>query len=770
MTDALTMMSESEVRRFRGDNQEAGFGALRTEQGALPLEAMRVDAKIDGLVAKVDVYQTFINAIGEPMEATYIFPLPDRAAVTSFEMEVAGRIIRGIIEERGQARERYDRAIKDGHRAAITEEERPGVFTMRVGNIMPGERATVRLTLTGPLPYDEGEATFRFPLVVAPRYVPGIPLDYRKVGSGTAHDTDAVPDASRITPPVMLPGFPNPVRLELRAEIRDGRTPISNLRSALHAVNEKDNYGTHTISVQPGERLDRDFILRWKLAANEVRTSLLLRPDATGDEGTFLLTLIPPSLSAESKPRDVVFVLDRSGSMGGWKMVAARRACARMVDTLRDRDRFTVCAFDDSIESPQDFGTGLVDGTDRNRFRAVEFLAQVDARGGTEMAEPLDRAASQLAGGYRDRERAIVLVTDGQVGNEDQILRILAPKIKNVRIFCVGIDQAVNAAFLKRLADLGGGLAELVESEDRLDEVMDRIHRRIGAPVLTELALRGQDLSIDPQTISPARLPDLHAGAPVVIGGRYKGRSAGSIHLSGSDGAGRSWSETITGDSTNNDAIPSVWARSRVRDLEDRFVLGRDGALEKDIVATSIRFSVLCRFTAFVAVDSAERVNIGGNLREVMQPVQAPSGWALAAKPAPAPAMGAAYAMRTMAGSLERAEAAFDDLEASSHASAYALMSEELDDEMPEPMSLVDRLRAENDPRQGVELLLAELPPMLDILRVSGRSPDHIRKLEALLIEVTAALTNSSSTDDNFRALIKKALRLLDPSRLAFWR
>ena len=158
------------------------------------------------------------KGLAEPLEATYIFPLPDRAAVTRFRMEVGGRVIEGVLKERAAARRDYDEAIKTGHRAAITEEERAGVFTLRVGNIMPGEEATVRLTLAGPLPYSDGEVTFRFPLVVAPRYIPGMPLPGASVGSGVAPDSDAVPDASRITPPVLLPGFPNPVRLSLSVD------------------------------------------------------------------------------------------------------------------------------------------------------------------------------------------------------------------------------------------------------------------------------------------------------------------------------------------------------------------------------------------------------------------------------------------------------------------------------------------------------------------------------------------------------------------------
>src|SRR5262249_20342826 len=217
--------------------------ALPTPRGRLPLKALEVHARIDGLLADVTVEQTFVNVLGEPLEATYIFPLPDRAAVTQFEMRAGGRVIEGVLKERGAARRDYDQAIEHGYRAAITEEERPGVFTMRVGNLMPGDVATVRLTLAGPLIYDMGEVTFRFPLVVAPRYIPGFPLDGPSVGDGVAADTDAVPDASRITPPVLLPGVPNPVRLSLSVELLPSALAVADLRSSLHAIQERDANG-----------------------------------------------------------------------------------------------------------------------------------------------------------------------------------------------------------------------------------------------------------------------------------------------------------------------------------------------------------------------------------------------------------------------------------------------------------------------------------------------------------------------------------------------
>lgn len=626
MSQTVTLMTEADVKRLEKENDEAGFGALRTARGVLPLRAMEVTAALDGLFAETTVKQTFVNALDEPLEASYIFPLPDRAAVTRFRLEVAGRVVEGVLKERAQARQEYEEAIQTGHRAAITEEERPGVFTLRVGNILPGEEAKIMLSLVGPLPYSDGEATYRFPLVVAPRYIPGMPLPGPQVGAGVEADTDATPDASRITPPVLLPGFPNPVQLALSVEVQPSSLPLRAFRSSLHAVVSEDKDGTCRIHINPGERLNRDFILRFQVADQQVATSLRLQPD--GDGGTFALTLIPPaSAQPAPKPRDVVFILDRSGSMSGWKMVAARRAVGRMVDTLGDRDRFTVYAFDDAIESPPEFsGHGLALATNRNRFRALEFLAKIEARGGTEMAQPLDLAVANLKHDL-GRDSILVLVTDGQVGNEDQILKSLGKRVANLRIFTLGIDMAVNEGFLKRLAILGGGCCDLVESEDRLDEVMDKIHRRIAAPVLTGLHLEAGSFKIDQDTLVPARMPDLFAGVSLVVMGRYHGKKPKDMTLQAHDAAGRPWTVTASPTASDHGPLGAVWARGHLRDLEDRYAVNPSEDLSHSIVAVSLKHGVLCRFTAFIAVDRTEIVNAGGQTRQILQPVEMPAGW-----------------------------------------------------------------------------------------------------------------------------------------------
>ena len=622
-------LSDAELDDFgvRG----GGLGLLSCPRGALPLTAMDVAARVEGLIANVVVEQTFCNTLTEAIEATYIFPLPDRASVTRFQMQIGERVVEGIIDERERARESYELAIAAGQRAALAEEDRSGVFTIQVGNLAPGDVAKVRLTLVAPVAVDAGEATFAFPLVVAPRYMPGNELPGESAGAGVASDTDAVPDASRISPPVLLPGRRNPVRLSLEVSIAGAGLRIEPPRSSLHAVVVQDDGDEYRVRLEPGERLDRDFILRWKVAGDALQSSALWTPDVNGEGATLSVLLVPELPRGVSRSRDVVFLLDRSGSMDGWKMVAARRAVGRMVDTLGADDRFLVVAFSERMELPAGSTHQLERATDRARFRAVEFLAKLSAHGGTEMKEPLVRAAKALGEGNDERERVIVLVTDGQVGNEDQVLASLAPLLRGVRVFTLGIDKAVNAGFLRRLAAAGAGACELVESEDRLDEVMAKVHRRIGTPLATDLSVVAEGGELDPESMAPERLPALFAGAPLSIALRSAaGKFAESVLVRGRTPGGMPFEQRIpVRMGATSDAAAALWARTRIRDLEDAYVTrpGEKKALERRIVATSLAHHVLSRFTAFVAIDRPV-TSSGGNPRRIVQAVELPSGWA----------------------------------------------------------------------------------------------------------------------------------------------
>ena len=624
--------------------EAAGFGALETDsKGCLPLVAMDVRSHVSGLWSRTHITQTYCNTTDDAIEATYIFPLPERAAVRSCILHVGERRIEAELQERSAARAAYNEAIATGHRAAIAEEDRSGVFSLRAGNIPSGETVRVEFEMVGPLEIDSGEATLRFPLVVAPRYVPGIALDGLPVGGGILPDTDQVPDASRITPPVLLPGFPNPISLTLEVTIDPaGLEPTpgawrEGLACSLHSAITEEG-PPWTVRLQPDERLDRDFLLRFPVTGTDPGGSLQVSPATKTNSGTLAVTLIPDEVDtiAEVAPRDVVVLLDRSGSMQGWKMVAARRAAGRLIDSLGDDDRFAVIAFDDRLEYETE---GLLPATDRNRFGAVGWLSNLEARGGTEMGQPIEQAARWL-GNASDRDPIIVLVTDGQVAGEDMLLSQLkqASGSRIPRVFSVGIDEAVNAGFLRRLADLAGGLCELVESEDRLDEVMDRIARRLQPPRLTDLSLESDDVSWDPADIVPSRLPDLFPGRPVTILVRHQATDGPvRVRVRGQRPNGSAWTTELTGTPADRSTLASAWGRLRVRELEDRVAASYYDdveELQQQIVQVSLESGVLSRYTAFVAVDESETIDSEGPPMEIIQPVEQVHGWAASAMPA----------------------------------------------------------------------------------------------------------------------------------------
>lgn len=622
---------------------QSGFGALESTKGRFPLIGMDVKSTITGLVAKTRLSQQFRNPLDESLEATYIFPLPDRAAVTSFRMTVGDRTIEGILKERSKARREYNDAIQEGYQAAIAEEERSGVFTMRVGNLPPKSTATVEIELEGFIESCDGEATYRFPLVVAPRYTPGIPLDGESVGSGTASDTDQVPDASRVTPPVLLPGFPNPIQLSLEVQLDLNHELMASVgwadrvRSSLHSTIREDGHPL-TVRLVPGERLNRDFLLRFNFADSNLSSSLQFCRSTDEKPGVFALTLVPPQNELDdTRPRQVVFVLDRSGSMSGWKIVAARRAMGRMIDTLLDDDQFCVLAFDNLVESSSTGHNRLEKATNRAKWKALEWLGSVSARGGTEMGSALQQALSVLSGIDDLQEATVVLVTDGQITGEDALLRSLQKTADGrlPRICAVGIDQAVNAGFLNRLTQMGRGRCELVESEDRLDDALHQIHHMIRRPIVEQLQLEPLNFDLVSQSVVPARLPDLFPGSPVTIFGRHLStESVPQLRITGVQAANSVWEQEISGQRMEDGSFLSMWGRTKVRELEDQYASAESDYsrqldltdLNEEIVQTSLETGVLSRFTAFVAVDRSATVSRGEPV-EIVQPVELPAGW-----------------------------------------------------------------------------------------------------------------------------------------------
>ena len=573
---ALPLCAPEPVQASAPTDGVPGFGELRSPTGGLPLTGLTVEIDVVGIESVLRMEQRFTNPTASALEVTYIFPLPGRAAVTGFVATLGGRRIVARLREREVARDLYDAAIAEGRRASILEGERPEVFTIRVGNIGPHEEASVELTLVQRLPVDDGQATIRFPLVVAPRYVPGRPLEGPPVGDGIALDTTAAPDASRVTPPVLLAGCPDLADLAITLSLDPAGLCCSELRSTLHAVTDHHQgadgilLGPVTIHLAQSEAIDRDFIVRYRVASPE-RPSAVIAADGvdagerTGLPGTstVLVTLVPPAGAAPVDAVDLVVVLDRSGSMGGWKMVTARRAAGRIVDSLGPADRFALLAFDTAIDwfeptghrhaertiHQQAAGGGLVVATDAARYRATEWLAGIDARGGTDLDGALHAAFGLTAGSGRPRgsgRHAVVLVvTDGHVADEDRLVHAVSAAAGRVRLHGVGIDQAVNAGLLDRISRAGRGHWDLVESEDRLDEVLAAARRRIREPVLRDVRLDGPDAGagtvVVPGSETPGGPLDAFAGTPLTIVARASGSGPLVVRATGPAGEALHW-------------------------------------------------------------------------------------------------------------------------------------------------------------------------------------------------------------------------------------
>jgi Ca-activated chloride channel family protein len=607
---------------------------------SLPLASVGIEAKVAGAVADCTLSQTFQNTSAEPLEAEYIFPLPGGAAVRRFELKVAGRTVIGQVRERGQARRDYAVALQQGKRAALLEQERGDVFTVSVGNLPPGEKAEVVISWSERLPmFDDGTAELRLPLVVAPRYIAGNPIG-GAAGGGVAEDTDKVPDASRLTPPRLAPGFDPKVSLSLAVHLlRDPAQPLEDLSCSQHAVRQRG--GPESIQIElarEGELLDRDFVLRWRMAGAKVQPELLVYQPPEGD-AFGVLTLVPPRREGFlGLPRDVVFVLDRSGSMEGQKMIWASRACAMLLRTLGPRDRFSIQAFDDHVEWFELARQQRWVYADEAGLEAGEkFLRGVGARGGTELDLAM-REALEITGQRGDTNNGlpvIVLLTDGQIGDESSVLRRLQRELGEARVFTVGIDTAVNAAFLNKLAALGGGTASFVQPGERLEEALRAVGREIGAPLVTDLKVTSGSNALPASALAPALLPDLFAGRPATAFVSMK--AIGPLTVTGvqqgHEQGGGTYTATVQPRVVPLPALAQLWAKARVSELEDQYRLSSAGAggrspqdLQKEIVDLAVLHTLLTRFTAFIAVDD-EIVNPGGQGKKVTQPVQMPQGW-----------------------------------------------------------------------------------------------------------------------------------------------
>ncbi|MES9971335.1 MAG: marine proteobacterial sortase target protein [Candidatus Thiodiazotropha sp.] len=591
-----------------------------------PMLKSDVEIQITGFLAKVRVEHLFINPSQSWMEGIYQFPLPETSAVERLDMQIGERVIEGRIAEKKRAQQIYRSARDQGQRASLVSQQRANIFSLSLSNIGPGEEIRLVIEFQQQARYTGSQFELRLPLVIGPRYIPGNPLPTARAMDpgpiGWALDTDQVEDASRITPPVLDPadGVINPISLQVRL---DAGMPLQAVTSHYHPMQERvDGEGVVHLRLTAGEvPADRDFLLSWQPQAEAVPRSALFT-DHWQDEGYALLMLLPPAPEHldYGLNRDLVFVVDHSGSMHGESMDQAKAALRLSIARLKPTDRFNLIAFNNRSRmlflTPQPASRS-------NLSRAIRFIDRMQAQGGTEMLPALEKALLDQYLGTRLRQ--VVFLTDGSVGNEQALFDLIRQRLGASRLFTVGIGSAPNTLFMQRAAQYGRGsftyIGDLTEVASRMQALLEKLEN----PVLSDLSLEWQGQGVI--DLEPQRLPDLYLGEPLMIA--LKGRRLeGSLGIEGSRG-GEIWRQKVEIASTGQvTGVHALWARRRIDSLlglpEEE--LSADDKREQ-VVDLALKHQLISPYTSLVAVEKRVVRPQDQGLEGGMMPVNLPAGW-----------------------------------------------------------------------------------------------------------------------------------------------
>jgi Ca-activated chloride channel family protein len=590
-----------------------------------PLKHTDVKAEISGFISRVVVTQQFENPFPDKIEAVYTFPLPQNAAVDDMTMMVGDRTIRGKILPREEAQAVYEAAKSNGQVASLLDQERPNIFTQSVANILPGAQVKITISYVETLSYVNGAYEFVFPMVVGPRYVPGSPKAQSQ-GNGFAPDTAQVPDASRITPKSLPAGMRSGHDISLEVAL-DAGLIIDKIDSKTHPTDiQRPDAHSARLRLKYGETIpNKDFVLRYDVAGQAIQDALLTHRSDKG--GFFTLILQPPDrvTAQDVTPKELVFVLDTSGSMSGFPIEKAKETMKLALDSLYPSDTFNLITFagDTRILFPQP-----VPATRENLKLAQAFLSGSRGAGGTEMMTAIKAALEPSDA--QSHVRIVCFMTDGYVGNDMEIISEVQ-KHQNARVFSFGIGSAVNRFLLDKMAEAGRGEVEYVGLSDDGSAAARRFHERVRNPLLTDISIEWNNLPV--ADVYPQRIPDLFGAKPLIIKGRYTGAGRGTIRLKGKMAGGDfvrdipvEFPETMA----SHDVLASLWARARVDDLMGQDFNGaQSGAMRQDLKDTitqlGIEYRLMTQFTSFVAVEEMV-VTDSGKPRRIDVPVEVPEG------------------------------------------------------------------------------------------------------------------------------------------------
>jgi Ca-activated chloride channel family protein len=592
-------------------------GSLVTEDKGkpvpLPLKHTDVQATIEGYIATVTVLQQYQNPFDHKIEAIYVFPLPENAAVNEFLMIIGERRIRGIIRERAEAEKIYNEAKAQGYVASLLTEERPNVFTQSVANIEPGKQIDVRIHYFHTLAFDDGWHEFVFPMVVGPRFNPA----GSTTGVGAAPRERATVSGQKTEVQYLAPKERSGHDISLGVQLHAG-IPVEDIACRSHRVTILRHSPTHaSITLSKDDAIpNKDFVLRYRVSGAQIKAGMITADTERG--GFFSLVLYPPLelRRTERQPIEIVFVLDCSGSMDGRPIQQAKAAVRRGLELLHPNDSFQLINF--SMSAAQ-FGRIPLDGTPANIQRGWRYLDRLNAEGGTMMIEGI-KAALDFPH-HPGRLRFVCFLTDGYIGNETDILRVVTERIGPSRIFSFGVGSSPNRYLLDAMARLGRGAVAYLSDKDDAARVMNAFFARIQFPGLTDITFDSHGSDVD--EVFPSRIPDLFVGRAVVVNGRFRGRAPKQIDVLGQI-AGRTVRIPVDSEHAESSptSIASVWARSKIATLMDKSLEPGSALPFEAVRQVALDFNLMSAYTAFVAVDStATTAGVGAATVPVAVPV-----------------------------------------------------------------------------------------------------------------------------------------------------
>jgi Ca-activated chloride channel family protein len=630
---AAVLAAPSSVHGQETGNIETTVGLAEVGQGSLlfttdvpgryvpaPIQSTDVEIAVRGLVVEAKVRQRFSNPGDDWLEGVYVFPLPQNAAVHAMRLEIGERIIEGQIKEKETARKIYQQAKKQGKKASLVEQERPNIFTTSVANIGPGDEVAVRISYQQVLEYDAGRFELRFPMVVGPRYIPGSPTSAAKAGTGWAYDSDEVVDASRVTPPVLHPslGPVNPVSLEV---MLDPGMPLERLYCPSHATQiEKSAHEVHRIRLD-GVPADRDFVLEWAPARGSEPRAAIFTEELDGAYYVLAMLMPPDDQFTETVrlSREVIFVIDTSGSMGGTSIIQARDALILALEQLAPEDYFNVIEFDSGFSRLYQTSVPAMPAAVAD---AKRWVAALQADGGTEMMGPLSAALEDVE--EFTPLRQVVFITDGCVGNEDALFQTIRQDLGRSRLFTIGIGSAPNSHFMERAASFGRGDFTHIGTPSEVSLRMGDFFAKLENPVLADIELQWPDP--DAETW-PEQLPDLYAGRPVVVAARL-GTVHGELVATGVRTA-ESWQvRTPLSVGATRAGINRLWARRKIASLMEQRATGMpEDHVRLQVVELATDHHLVSKYTSLVAVDVTPTRPSDEKLRTGAVPTNLPAGW-----------------------------------------------------------------------------------------------------------------------------------------------